>query len=116
MLNLFRLAELTPAAVIAFEGAGGSMPSGPGNAGGLNNSVNDPIGVGNAAKVTSSTPPGTNSVGTANSSGVTSSGTTTTGTGSGVSSMTDALRTGNGEVDAQDRAVDRMIKNICKGC
>jgi hypothetical protein len=44
------------------------------------------------------------------------SGGTTTGTGSGASSMTDTPRTGNADVDAQDRAVDRRIKSICKGC
>ena len=45
------------------------VPSGPANAGGLNNSVNDPSGAGNSGKVVSQPPPGTNSLGTANSSG-----------------------------------------------
>src|SRR6202022_4094986 len=43
------------------------VPNGPANAGGLNNSGNDPSGAGNSAKVP--TNPGTNSLGTANSSG-----------------------------------------------
>src|SRR2546421_3021395 len=43
------------------------VPSGPANVGGLNNSGNDPSGAGNSAKIAS--PPGTNSAGTANSSG-----------------------------------------------
>jgi hypothetical protein len=86
------------------------VPSGPANVGGLNNSINDPSGVGNASRVASPPPPGINSAGTANSSGM------TTGTGSGATSMTDAPRTGNADVDAQDRAVDRKIKSICKGC
>jgi hypothetical protein len=29
--------------------------------------------------------------------------------------MTDTPRTGNADVDAQDRAVDRKIKSICRG-
>jgi hypothetical protein len=92
------------------------VPSGPANVGGLNNSINDPSGAGNAPKVASPPSPGTNSAGTANSSGVTSGGTATTGMGSGAASMTDTPRTGNADVDAQDRAVDRKIKSICKGC
>ena len=47
------------------------VPSGPANFGGINNSLNDPSGTGNAAK--SPNPPGTNSLGTANSSGSSSS-------------------------------------------
>jgi hypothetical protein len=30
--------------------------------------------------------------------------------------LADTPRTGNADVDAQDRAVDRKIKSICKGC
>jgi hypothetical protein len=30
--------------------------------------------------------------------------------------MTEAPQTGNTDVDAKDRAVDRKIKSICKGC
>jgi hypothetical protein len=47
------------------------IPSGPASAGGLNNSVNDPSGAGNATKL--QTAPGTNALGTANSSGASSS-------------------------------------------
>ncbi len=40
----------------------------PANAGGLNNSINDPSGAGNSGKVVSEPPSGTNNLGTANSS------------------------------------------------
>ncbi|MCX7321059.1 MAG: hypothetical protein NT113_16770 [Hyphomicrobiales bacterium] len=59
---------------------------------------------------------GTNSAGTANSSG----GRAPTGMGSGfganVQSYDGKPSTGNELVDQQDRAVDRKVKNICKGC
>jgi hypothetical protein len=59
---------------------------------------------------------GTNSAGTANSSG----GRAPTGMGSGVGANVQSYdgkpSTGNELVDQQDRAVDRKVKNICKGC
>jgi peptide/nickel transport system permease protein len=59
---------------------------------------------------------GTNSAGTANSGG----GRAPTGTGSGVGANVQSYdgkpSTGNQLVDEQDRAVDRKVKNICKGC
>jgi hypothetical protein len=59
---------------------------------------------------------GTNSAGTANSSG----GRAPTGMGSGVGANVQSYdgkpSTGNEVVDQQDRAVDRKVKNICKGC
>lgn len=58
---------------------------------------------------------GTNSAGTANSSGGTiGSGLTT---GASDRRITDTKpATGNPQVDAQDRAVDRKVNSICKGC
>jgi hypothetical protein len=72
-------------------------------------------GAGGAAGSPSSTP-GTNSAGTANSSG--SVGTNTgAGLGNGdTAAMDGSPRTGDAKVDAQDKAVDRKVKSICKGC
>ncbi|MET0968546.1 MAG: hypothetical protein ABWY18_05025 [Tardiphaga sp.] len=59
---------------------------------------------------------GTNSAGTANASGGrTGSGITTGATGTG-QSVDGKPTTGDSQVDAQDRAVDRKVKSICKGC
>ena len=61
---------------------------------------------------------GTNSAGTANSSG----SPQTTGSPAGRASAGTGRRpdgapsTGNAKVDAQDRAVERKVKSICKGC
>jgi hypothetical protein len=96
------------------------VPSGPANAGGLNNSLHDPSGAGNASKTV--IPPGTNSAGTANSSGSASARSeSTTGAAStrlpaGGTSVTGPSGTGDAAVDAQDRTVHRKIKSICKGC
>src|SRR6266480_3873605 len=82
------------------------VPSGPANVGGLNNSGNDPSGAGNSAKI-ASPPPGTNSAGTANSSG----SPATTG-----SARSKDRSTGNdAAIDAENRAVDRKLKSICRG-
>jgi hypothetical protein len=98
------------------------VPSGPANAGGLNNSGNDPSGAGNSAKVP--TAPGTNNLGTANSSGSAGSAgsgrSTTTGTATG--GRIDGTVTqgpampGDAEIRAEDPVVDKKIKSICKGC
>jgi hypothetical protein len=78
------------------------VPSGPANAGGLNNSGNDLSGAGNSAKVP--TAPGTNSLGTANSSG--SAGNASAG--SGGSSTTTGRTAVNGKACAR-RASGRHI-------
>jgi hypothetical protein len=105
------------------------VPSGPANVGGLNNSGNDPSGAGNSAKAP--TAPGTNALGTANSSGPPSgtatgaggSTTTTSGVTTGQSggridgTVTPGPRMeGDAQIHAEDRAVDKKIKSICKGC
>lgn len=62
---------------------------------------------------------GTNSVGTANASGgsrVGGAGITTGASGTGQASPDGKPVTGDPQVDAQDRAVDRKVKSICKGC
>jgi hypothetical protein len=73
-------------------------------------------GAGGAAGSPSASTPGTNSAGTANSSG--SVGTNTgAGLGNGdTAAMDGSPRTGDAKVDAQDKAVDRKVKSICKGC
>lgn len=100
------------------------MPSGPANVGGLNNSGNDPSGAGNSAKIP--TAPGTNSAGTAHSSGSAASGSSSAGSGATTGSTstraaggTDAEgpnKSGDAAIDAEDKAVDRKLKSICKGC
>jgi len=104
------------------------VPSGPANAGGLNNSGNDPSGAGNSAKAP--TAPGTNTLGTANSSGSTggTTGSSTIGmannraAGVGTGGRIDGTVTpgpsmpGDAEIRAEDPKVDAKIKSICKGC
>jgi hypothetical protein len=75
--------------------------------GGLNNSGNDPSGAGNSAKI-ALPPPGTNSAGTANSSG---SSTTT-----GSARSNDRSTSNDAAINAENRAVDRELKSICRGC
>jgi hypothetical protein len=55
----------TPNAGSAGAGTTGvsGIPSGPGSVGGVNNSVNDPSGIGNAAKVAPPPPPSTSPTG-----------------------------------------------------
>jgi hypothetical protein len=55
----------TPSAGSAGAGTTGvsGIPSGPGSVGGANNSVNDPSGIGNAAKVSPPPPPSTSPTG-----------------------------------------------------
>jgi hypothetical protein len=63
-----------------------------------------------------SAPQGTNSAGTAQSSGArgaSSGGAGGLGSGTAIDA---APRTGNDKVDAEDKAVDRKVKSICKGC
>jgi hypothetical protein len=88
------------------------MPSGPANAGGLNNAGNDPSGVGNSAKVAAPPAPGTNSAGTANSSGpaANSGAGVTTGSANAPSASGDAA------LNAENKAIDRKLKSICRGC
>jgi hypothetical protein len=97
------------------------VPSGPANAGGLNNSGNDPSGAGNSAKIASPPPQGTNSAGTANSSGSSATARSSATTGSARSntggvSVTGPSTSGDAAIDAEDKAVDRKLKSICRGC
>jgi hypothetical protein len=123
----------TPSAGSAGAGsqAVSGVPNGPANLGGNNNSGNDPSGAGNASKVP--TAPGTNSLGTANSTGGSSS-SSSTGTGSQTTGSAlnrpggqsggriDGTVTqgpempGDAAIRAEDQVVDKKIKSICKGC
>jgi hypothetical protein len=96
------------------------VPTGPASSGGLNNAGNDPSGAGNAGKL-GGTPalnngPGTNSAGTAQSSGI------TTGMGGGSTTPPSAPAVtgpdGQGDIPANSdpAAADRKVKSICKGC
>ena len=91
------------------------VPAGPASPGGTGNVVNDPSGQGNAAKLAPPPSPGTNSLGTANSSGGSSTSGTATGsttppaTGSVNVTGPNTSTTGDAAVDAQDRAVDKKI-------
>src|SRR3954451_19327706 len=46
-----------PAPTLAQDAGVSGIPRGPGSAGGLNNSVNDPSGIGNAARIPAPPPP-----------------------------------------------------------
>jgi hypothetical protein len=87
----------------------------------LNNAVEDPSGAANASRLASPPVPGTNTAGTAQSSGAgvnTGSGVTT-GSGRSVGSgmdMTGPQRSGDAAVNEENKEVDRKIKSICRGC
>src|SRR5258706_1986485 len=51
------VAPMKSLAQIAGDAGVSGIPHGPGSAGGLNNSVNDPSGIGNAARIQSPPPP-----------------------------------------------------------
>jgi hypothetical protein len=81
-------------------GAGGTSGSSTSGTTGLGNT-------GGAAQQSASPPPGTNSLGTAQSSGA------TTGTGRGAAAgdkSTDAV------VEQENRVIDQRLKGICRGC
>src|SRR5436305_11317772 len=46
-----------PAPILAQDAGVSGIPRGPGSAGGLNNSANDPSGIGNAARIPAPAPP-----------------------------------------------------------
>jgi hypothetical protein len=88
---------------VAFAQAGGTSGTGTGGTA--------------ASSGMSAQSPGTNSAGTAQSSdgarGTLLGGTTGMGRGA---SLDAPPRTGDPKVDAEDRAVDRQVNSICKGC
>jgi hypothetical protein len=99
------------------------VPSGPANAGGVNNTANDPSGVGNANRLGLPASPGTNSAGTAQASGSASSSNARSGVTTGAArqapggvNATGPRTNGDAAIDAEDQAIDRKIKSICRGC
>ncbi len=53
----FAICLAAPAPTLAQDAGVSGIPRGPGSAGGLNNSVNDPSGIGNAARIPAPPPP-----------------------------------------------------------
>ena len=90
LIVIFSLAA-TPAVSFA-QGTGGST----GSTGGVANSP--------------ASPPGTNSLGTAQSSGANTAPGVTTGAASGANSDADAT------VSTENRLLDKKMKSICRGC
>ncbi|GMO96313.1 hypothetical protein [Bradyrhizobium sp. TM239] len=99
MMVIFALAAM-PAVAFA-QASGGSAGSTGGAAGSTGGSVGSSGGVANSP----APPPGTNSLGTAQSSGP-GSGTTGSGTGGGADAT----------VNAENRMLDKKLKSICRGC
>ncbi len=102
-------------------GAGSAATSGvapgPASPGGTNNVINDPSGQGNAAKLSTPPPPGTNSLGTANSSGSSTSATTgSTTPPSGHVNIAGPNTNSDAAISAEDKLLDKKIRSICKGC
>ena len=107
------IAAGSPSAGSAGAGSQGisGVPPGPAAPGGLNNAGEDPSGAANASRRASPPAPGTNTAGTAQSSGGganTGSGVTT---GSGRSA-----KDVDTEITEENKTVDRKIKSICRGC
>jgi hypothetical protein len=93
-------ALLYPAYALAQTG-GGNSGGAPGSVTGSRNTT------GLASDQAHISPPGTNSLGTANSSGVT--------TGTAGAEPKDSQRIDD-EIRAEDTRIDAKINNICKGC
>ncbi|MHC4042722.1 hypothetical protein GA0061098_103260 [Bradyrhizobium shewense] len=100
MMVIFALAAM-PAVAFA-QASGGSAGSTGGAAGSAGGSVGSSGGVANSP----APPPGTNSLGTAQSSGPGSGVTTGSGTGGGADAT----------VNAENRMLDKKLKSICRGC
>ena len=104
----------------------GGVPQGPANAGGLNNSINDPSGAGNASKVPAPPPPTTGTQSPRSSldngrsqSSLNSDSTMTVGSsGPTGQSWDQGPRTSHDDaIDAEQATVDRRLKgSICRGC
>ncbi|KRR26002.1 hypothetical protein [Bradyrhizobium retamae] len=86
-------------------GVTGVSPS-PTTPGGLNNAGQDPSGTANPSRLAPPPPPGTNTAGTAQSSGR----GVTTGSARPGSSTDDAV------INEENKTVDRKMKGICRGC
>lgn len=95
MIVIFALAAMPALSFAqATGGSAGSTGSSAGSAGGVTNSP--------------APPPGTNSLGTAQSSGANAAPGVTTGTGAGAEA--------DATVNAENRQLDKKMKSICRGC
>jgi hypothetical protein len=95
---------------------GGVSPSSP-NGGGISNLRTNPKGTGMSVPGASSPAAGTNSAGTALSSGLPTNSRSDVTTGSAPSE--DSVRRRRADEEAADKEaakVDRIVKSICKGC
>ena len=112
-----------PAPCFAQDAGVSGIPRGPGSAGGLNNSVNDPSGIGNAARIASPPPPSiavpaVPSVAPSVSSRVSSRPAPTLRRAirqSAPASRREFRRSSARAVRKQDRLLDSKL-NICRGC
>lgn len=95
MIVIFALAAMPALSFAqATGGSAGSTGSSAGSAGGVANAP--------------APPPGTNSLGTAQSSGPNAVPGVTTGTGAGAEA--------DATVNAENRQLDKKLKSICRGC
>jgi hypothetical protein len=99
------------------------IPRGPGSAGGLNNSVNDPSGIGNAPRALP--PPALNPSGSSIPSGFPPAVSrisprprvvVTRGPRHIASASRRRSSRTNAMVSAHDKLLDRKLKSICSGC
>lgn len=102
MIVIFALAAM-PALSFA-QATGGSAGSTGSSAGSAGSSAGSAGGVTNSP----APPPGTNSLGTAQSSGANAAPGVTTGTGAGAEA--------DATVNAENRQLDKKMKSICRGC
>ena len=110
------ISMLTPMQAQAQDAAVSGIPRGPGNAGGLDNSVNDPSGTSNAAKVPRPPPPST--APPANPSGFPSAATRSAPQRPTLSSRrtVHSWRSSKAAVGENDRLLGQKLKSICRGC
>jgi hypothetical protein len=84
--------------------------------------TNDPSGAGNSSRLSAPPAPGTNSAGTAQSSGAapnTQSGVTTGSARSAAPGTTDTTGPSQSEdaaIKQENEAIDHKLKGICRGC
>ncbi|WBL76080.1 hypothetical protein I3J27_23975 [Bradyrhizobium xenonodulans] len=95
MIVIFALAAMPAVSFAqATGGSAGSTGSSAGSTGGVSNAP--------------APPPGTNSLGTAQSSGANAASGVTTGTGAGEAA--------DATVNTENRQLDKKMKSICRGC
>jgi hypothetical protein len=108
------------------------IPAGPGSAGGLNNSVNDPSGIRNAPKPLPAPriqvpPSASNTTGATSPAGLPPSSyrslprsrfsaTPRVRGAAGRAASRSSRAATQAVISAQDNALDRQVKSICKGC